>query len=101
MSTFSVLGVDRDTRKERVVVVEAGSEDQAAESALEHGLAQVKGVRAFDGPKPVAAHLPWYADQATAFRLIVRAVKHGVFWGLVWFAILSSIVWFVVGLITW
>lgn len=97
MSTFTVLGVDSSTRKDRVVVVEAGTEDGAAELALERGLAQVKAVRPFEEDRPRAAHAdqlpaaaqrPWSPSRP---RDMADAVARGVFGGIA--GILLTVMW--------
>lgn len=81
MGTFTVLGIDSSTRRERVVVVEALSETEAAESALEQGFVEVKKVRLDTISPPKSADAPWYADRRAAANVIARAVARGVFFG--------------------
>ncbi len=91
MSTFTVLGVDASTRRERVVVVEAGTEDGAAELALEQGLSQVKAVRPFEESRPASpdiAATPW---TPTRPRDLADAVARGVFGGIA--GILLTVMW--------
>jgi hypothetical protein len=100
MPTFTVLGVDSSTRRDRVVVVDADGEDQAAETALEQGLVEVKKVRSFDAPRPEAGP-PWYENRKTAKKVIAHAVAKGVFSGVLGAVIVITAVLMLIAFMWW
>lgn len=79
MATYSILGTDRQTHKETVLEIDATSEADAAEVAMERGL-QIKQIRAHTmaPTRPAEEPAAWTPKRP---RDVADQVERGVFAG--------------------
>lgn len=95
MATYSILGTDRRTDKETVLELDAASEAEAAESAMERGV-QIKKIRVRERPeagnRPDVLPPVWSPSRP---RDLADQVERGVFAGVA--KLLLCATWLVIG----